>query len=194
MTEVKRKGIGKAKVGLAVFAILAIILTISNVWVYTNLKNQISALETDKTTLNDQMGTLQTEKSSLEIQVNSLQNQKTQLQNDKTNLQNQINSLNSEISSLEASKLIRVNLEETDVRPWLGTPYLHLRSVVVNVGSNTAYNCKLHVVLYQGATIAKDTYVLLGSILGEEGVISTNDVQYVGSALTGWTVTLEWTS
>ena len=109
------------------------------------------------------------------------------LSSQNTNLQNQI-------ANLEAPNLVRINLGESDNRPWLGTPYLHIQSAITNVGTNTAFNCKLHVVLYQGATIAKDTYVLLGTISGGAGISTTNDVQYSGSALTGWTITPQWTS
>lgn len=37
----KRSGIGKAKVGLVVFAVLIVVLAVSNVWFYVELQNQI---------------------------------------------------------------------------------------------------------------------------------------------------------
>lgn len=37
MTEVEKRGIGKAKVGLVVCAILVVILAISSVWLYTRI-------------------------------------------------------------------------------------------------------------------------------------------------------------
>jgi len=37
MTEVEKKGIGKAKAGLVVCAVLVVILAVSNVWSYTAL-------------------------------------------------------------------------------------------------------------------------------------------------------------
>lgn len=47
MTEVEKEGIGKAKVGLMVYAVLVVILAISSVWLYTridSLQNQINTL------------------------------------------------------------------------------------------------------------------------------------------------------
>jgi hypothetical protein len=99
--------------------------------------------------------------------------------------------LQSQINSLEASNLTRISLGESDNRPANGTPYLHIVSVIVNLGTKTAYSCNLHVILYQGNTIAKDTYVLLGTIFGQTGISTTDDVQYSGSALTAWTITTE---
>ena len=107
---------------------------------------------------------------------------------------NTVQNLQNQINTLRAPLLIRINLGESDNRPWFGTPYLRIESAIVNVGTNTAYNCKIHVIMYQGATIAKDTYVLLGTISGRAGISTTNDVQYVGSTLAGWTITLECTS
>lgn len=47
MTEVEKEGIGKAKLGLMVCAVLVVILAISSVWLYTrvdSLQNQINTL------------------------------------------------------------------------------------------------------------------------------------------------------
>ena len=100
--------------------------------------------------------------------------------------------LQSQINILKASNLTRINLGESDNRPINGTPYLHIISVIVNLGIETGYESALHVVLYQGATITKDTYVLTGTIPGQTGIPTTNDVEYYGSALTAWTITVVW--
>ena len=117
-------------------------------------------------------------------QIVDLQNQIATLQNEKSTLQN-------EIDSLKASKLI-TSLGVTDQKPWLSTDYLQVTGTVWNVGTNTANNCKLHVILYQGQTIAKDTYINLGAINGETSVSINEKVYYEGSALTDWDITPEW--
>jgi hypothetical protein len=134
------------------------------------------------------------EYNSLQSTYNNYQSTHSHTDSEYDSLSSQNTNLQNQIASLEAPNLIRINLGESDNRPWLGTPYLHIQSAITNVGTNTAFNCKLHVVLYQGATIAKDTYVLLGTISGRAGISTTNDVQYSGSALTGWTITPQWTS
>ena len=50
--------------------------------------------------------------------------------------------------TLKAPKLVKAHLMGGDNRPWFGTPYLHIYGYIVNVGTETAYNCKLHVVAY----------------------------------------------
>lgn len=99
-----------------------------------------------------------------------------------------------DINSLKAPKLISVNLKSDDTRPWLSTPYVHVYGYVINVGTNTANNAKVHVVLYQsGNVIAKDTYITLGSVSGESYTSADANVFYEGSAITSKTLTLEWT-
>jgi outer membrane murein-binding lipoprotein Lpp len=58
MREVEKKGIGKA--GLVIFAVLIVVLIVSNVWSYIVLKNQINALETQVNTLQSQINSLNT--------------------------------------------------------------------------------------------------------------------------------------
>lgn len=102
MAEVKRKGIGKAKIGLVICAILIVILAVSNVWSYTSSQNQINALNDDKINLQTQMDTLTSEKNSLQNQVNSLQSQVNNYESQIQSLNSQINSLKNEIDSLNS--------------------------------------------------------------------------------------------
>jgi len=137
---------------------------------------------------NSQITSLQNQISNLNSQINSLNTQITNLQNQITDLQNQIN-------SLRAPKLIEVHLMSDDNRPWLQPSYLHVYGYVCNVGTNTAYNSKIHVVAYQsGGVVAIDTYITLGSIGGESWTSVDSNIYYSGSALVSWTLTLEWTS
>ena len=106
-------------------------------------------------------------------------------------LQNQISALQNEVDSLKASKIV-TRLGASDQKPWLATDYLSVSGSVWNVGTNAAYNCKLRVILYQGQTVAKDTYINLGTINGEAYVDVDEKVYYEGSALTDWNITPEW--
>lgn len=280
MTEVEKKGIGKAKVGLVVSAVLIVILAVSNVWSYTNLQNQINTLNNDKNNLQSQVNTLQSqidslnttyqdylsthshsnsEYAALQSQIQTLQTwldgnisllQTTIAERDQlqtwldgnitnyesqinllntqiTNLQSQIDSLNttyqdyvsthshsnseydalqseynnyvathhhtdSEYDALKAPKLSLLSLSSSDERPWLATPRLHVYGEVWNVGTDTAYSCKLHVVAYQGAVKAIDTYVSLGTIAGENRKSIDENIYYSGEALTSWSISAEW--
>lgn len=102
MNGIKRKRIEKAKLGLVAFAILAVILTFSNILVYINLQNQMSNLEKQNTTLHSQMNMLQTEKSSLESEVSDLQTDKNNLTSLVSSLQTQVDDLQKENSQLES--------------------------------------------------------------------------------------------
>lgn len=119
-----------------------------------------------------------------EGQIADLENQIATLQNEKSTLQN-------EIDNLKASNLV-TRLGATDEKPWLQTDYLHVSGSVWNVGTNTAHNCRLHIILYQGQTVAKDTYINLGTINGKGYVDVNEKVYYEGSALTDWSITPEW--
>lgn len=154
----------------------------------TWLNGNITNYESQISSLNSQIASLQNQIDSLNSQISSLNSQIDSLNAQITNLQNQIN-------TLEAPKLILVNLRADDNRPIFGTPYLHVYGEVCNVGTNTAYDCKLHVVAYQsGGVVAIDTYITLGTIDGESWVSVDTNVYYSGDALTSWTVTAEWTS
>lgn len=64
MTEIEKKGIGKAKASLVVCVVLIVILSISSIWLYTgivSLQNQIDTLERDKSQLESQISDLHSE-------------------------------------------------------------------------------------------------------------------------------------
>ncbi len=111
-----------------------------------------------------------------------------------SSLNYQIANLQSQINTLKAPKLKEVDLTADDNRPSLQTPYLHVYGYICNVGTNTAYNSKIHVVAYQSPNVvAIDTYITLGTIDGESWTNVDSNIYYNGSALTGWSLTLEWT-
>jgi len=101
-------------------------------------------------------------------------------------------SLQNQIDTPKPPQLIKINLEERDVRS--GTPYLRVQCVVVNVGNDAVNNAKLHVILYQGSAIAKETDIILGSISGENWKSIDEKIYYTGSALTNWSVMPEWSA
>ena len=106
-------------------------------------------------------------------------------------LQNQVSALQNDVNSLKAAKLV-TRLGASDNRPLLGSKSLFVQGSIWNVGTNPAQNCKLHVVLYQGQTVAKDTYINLGTINGETYTEISENVYYEGSSLSDWTITPEW--
>ena len=106
-------------------------------------------------------------------------------------LNSQISSLNAQVSALEAPRLVKVNVLEDDNRLW---PYLHVYGYICNVASNTAYNCRIHVVAYQsGGVVAIDTYIFIGYIYGYDWRYVDLNVYYSGSALTSWSITPQCT-
>ncbi|MEM2915070.1 MAG: hypothetical protein QXH91_06710 [Candidatus Bathyarchaeia archaeon] len=165
----------------------------SEIQTLTNQKNQLETwLDGNKTLLQQQIQQLETwlndNRTYYENEINSLTIQIINQQATITNLQNQID-------ALKAPKLIKVNLRADDNRPWLGTPYLHVYGYICNVGTNTAYSSKIHVVAYQsGGVVAIDTYITLGTIYGESWTSVDSNIYYSGSELVSWTLTLEWTS
>ena len=106
-------------------------------------------------------------------------------------MEGQITALQEEINSLKASDLV-TRLGATDNRSLFGSKSLLVQGSIWNVGTNPAYNCRLHVILYQGQTIAEDTYINLGTISGESYTDISENIYYEGEALSNWTITPEW--
>ncbi len=127
-------------------------------------------------------------------QIDNFRKQITDLQNEKTSLQEQ---LQTQQNTAGSPKLVS-RLGAKDIRaspyanhPWSGRIRFYVSGEVWNVGQVPAYNCRLHVVLFQGATIANDTYVMLGTIKPDSFVEVSADIYYEGNALTSWNVTPE---
>jgi len=219
-----RKVIGKSVViGLGIVCFL-LVVGIGGAMAYYTMKvndkdNEIAQLTTATGLLNNNITKLMNEKSQLqtcldenttllaltqdwlndnvtlyETQITGAYSQITNLENQVANLNSQIQTLNSQIANLQAPKLIKVNLRADDSRPWLQTPYLHVYGEIVNVGSNTARNCKLHVVAYQGSVVAIDTYITMTNINGESWISVDSSVYYSGSSLTSSSITAQWTT
>ena len=131
---------------------------------------------------------------SLQNEVSDLEEQVTELQNQVEAQQNQILSLQNQVAST-AARVINVGLGAND-NPYAYQPFLHVSGYICNIGSETAYNVRLHVTAYRGSERVIDTYYNIGTIAREDSrSINTNFV-YSGSALTAnsWTMTPEWTN
>jgi hypothetical protein len=102
-------------------------------------------------------------------------------------LTSQVNELSNKIEEYETPKL-RANLEVEDKEV-----YLQITGEVWNVGHEPAYYCKLHVILYEGDNIAKETYVHIGDNVGmiAEQRYDRVDakVYYEGAHVTYWEIT-----
>jgi hypothetical protein len=132
--------------------------------------------------------------SSVQKQADDFRSQLASLQSEKASLQSQLQTQQSRANS---PKLVS-RLGVKDVRaspypnhPWSGRIRFYVSGEVWNVGQIPAYNCTLHVVLYQGATVANDTHVMLGTIKPGSFVDVSANVYYEGEVLTSWSVTPE---
>jgi hypothetical protein len=109
-------------------------------------------------------------------------------------LKSERDALKSENEALKAPKLVTVHLMGDDERS-SEQYYFHVYGYVCNVGTNTAYNSKIHVIAYQsGGVVAISTYIDLGTIDGESWTNVDSNIYYAGTALVNVTVTLEWAS
>ena len=99
------------------------------------------------------------------------------------------NSLQSEVNSLRAPQFVW-KIDITDSRPFLQTPRAIVKGDIWNVGTS-ACNCRLHVVIYQGAVIAEDTYINVGTINGRYYRSVNSEIFYDGSEITSYEVTPE---
>jgi hypothetical protein len=203
----------KAKFALATVSVILLVSFAANVNFYLHqhdsvlynallkripdLQNQIADSRSQAGQLLNDTATLESQDADLENQVHTLQNQTNSLQIENSNLksknaelQNQQNLLSQRktpaklVTRLGANDL-RYNYSGQDIR-------LYITGEVWNVGTETAQNCSLHVTLYQGDTVTKDTYIPLGDIAGGSFTDVGRNIYYTGDALTNWTVAPEF--
>ncbi len=99
---------------------------------------------------------------------------------------NQVKDLTTKIEEYETPRLATsLNVENKEV-------YLQITGEVWNLGHETAYYCKLHVILYEGDNVAKEEYVHLGDNVGmiAEQRYDRVDakVYYEGAYVTKWEI------
>ena len=154
---------------------------------YTNYVPSHNYTNSDYNSVSSQLASANSQISNIET---GLADNETAL----ANANAQITSLNSQVASLNAPKLINVNLVGSDNRTLLQNASLLVSGYVCNVGSNSAYNSRIHVLAYQNSVVAIDTYITLGTILGSGWTSINQPVNYNGSALTNWTLALVWST
>jgi hypothetical protein len=132
--------------------------------------------------------------SNIQKQIDDLTSQISDLKCQEANLQGQMQTQQNRAGS---PRLV-TRLGAKDVRaspyanhPWSGKIRFYISGEVWNVGQIPAYNSTLHVVLFQGANVANDTHVMLGTIKPGSFVDVSADVFYEGNALTSWNITPE---
>jgi cell division protein FtsB len=137
-----------------------------------------------------------------EQEIVSLQNEVNDLEEQVTDLQDQVEAQQSQILSLQnqlvstAARVINVGLGADD-NPYSSPPFLHVSGYVCNIGSETAYNVRLHVTAYRGSDRVIDSYYNIGTIAKEDSRSVEAQFYYpAGSALNAnsWTMTPEWTN
>ncbi len=83
-------------------------------------------------------------------------------------------------------------VEDVELRRTAEEQKKEISGTVWNVGTLTATNCRLHVVLYQGSSIAKDTYISLITINSESYKNVFEQISYTCSQITNWELIPEW--
>jgi hypothetical protein len=156
---------------------------------------------------------LQSQLSNLTFKTDDLQYQKTYLQDENLALEKQAANQTNQIIYLQ-NENANLNAKVADLLPYqpnrsvlvtrLGTtdvlnssnahaPYrqrLYVQGSVYNLGDQTAYNARLHVMLYIGDQIIADTFIELGNIEPLNWASVSRDIYYdaVGQRLTNWII------
>jgi len=181
----------KKMIGRNVAIALGIMCVILAVGLVGAITNYTSIINNKDTIHQDYVST----HSNTNSEFNSLNSSYYDYMGTHSHTDSEYDALQSNYDSVIAPKLIKVHLISDDNRPWFATPYLHVYGYVCNVGTYIAYSSKIHVVAYQsGGVVAIDTYITLGTIYGESWTSVDSNIYYSGSALTSWSLTLEWAS
>lgn len=137
-----------------------------------------------------QLNSLNLENGIIQKQVNDLKTATAELQSEKETLNNQFQTQNKAFSPKLVTQLGAKDIRKSPYpnHPWSGIIRFYIAGEVWNVGQVSAFNSKLHVVLYQGTTVANDTYVQLGTIKPGSFLQVKADIFYEGDALTSWNI------
>ena len=173
------------KIALGAVSFVLLVSLATNSYLYFSLSNSIN----NNNDLHSQIGDLVGQRFSLQEQIRSLQDIIAGLQNENADLKNLLDLRN--IPNLVTSLGVRDVHLPPHINPT--TNYrLYIEGTVFNIGSETAYNCRLHVTLYRGESIVVDTNVGLGTIAGGASVQVSKNISYSGDALTNWTIIPEF--
>jgi len=119
-----------------------------------------------------------------------------------SNKNNQIQTLNDQIATLQtqvanitspAPKLLSIGMQYFDNRTNPNAPFLHITGSIVNVGTGTANNCKLHInAIQNGNSTAINTSVPVNPVA--PGTYQKIDAQlpYTGEPIIAYSPNLEW--
>ena len=163
-----------------------------------DLPRQLSILSNQTSSLQSENANLSAEMADLEGQAANLLNQTGSLQSENSNLQSENAAIQNQIDQIGTPKIVTM-LGATDVRstpeaghPWSGVIRFYISGEVWNVGTGAARNCRLHMTIYQGGTVANETYVELGTINAGTYTDVAANIYYTGEALTNWTIIPEY--
>ncbi len=164
-----------------------------------NLTKEVADLKMDNAVIEDYLAGLENATATLPNNITALQKENAELRNETETLQARVDQEINAIS--DGTPKIVTRLGATDVRStpapghsWSGIIRFYISGEVWNVGTAPARNCTLHVTLYQGSTIANETYIPLGTIVAGFYADVSADIYYVGPALTNWTINPEFSA
>jgi hypothetical protein len=190
MSEKKEELVSK-KVAI-VLGVIVMILFSGIIVVFAYFSSEVTLRDNMIALRDEEIVRLQGEVQTLEGQVSDLQDQVETQQNQIMNLENQLANVN---PAATGAKVINVGLGARDERN-TSEPYLFVSGYVCNVGSETAYNVRLHVIAYQGSVQVINSYYEITDSLGRyDAEYVEANFYYSGPELTpgSWTMTPEWT-
>jgi hypothetical protein len=190
MSEKKENMVDK-KVVIAL-GVIVMVLFSGIIVVFAYFSSAVNLRDNIIATKDQEILSLQSEIETLDEQVSNLQDQVETQQNQIVNLQNQLASLN---PASTAARVINVGLGARDEND-PSEPYLYVSGYVCNVGSETAYNVRLHVTAYRGSVeVINSYYHIADSLEKEDSEYVEAEFYYSGPELTqnSWTMTPEWT-
>ncbi len=160
-------------------------------------QQQANNLQNEKENVNNQMALLESQETHLKNQIANLQNQVSWLQNENDNFQRENANLKSQLYYPREPQLVtRLGVSDVLYNPrYTGNsliPRLYIQGEVWNAGDKTAYNCRLHVTIYQNNVAINDTTIELGTIEPWSFVSVSRNIYYEGTRLTNWTITPEF--
>jgi hypothetical protein len=169
-----------------------------------SLENQLATLQNQATSLQNQLGNMTDKKEALETQLAGNISQLQALQNQYAPIESQLEYFKNRVvqlfpdekeaqqAALSSSKspipFLIARVGATDVG---GTnfPYLYVTGTVYNVGTETANDVSLHVVLFRDSEVVADDMIHVGTLDVYTSASASQNIFYLGEALSNWTIT-----